>query len=164
MVISSNGEHRYGSIKVADSIGLITEDFCEFSEHTRIANKQDLLLAVTGATIGKVGIIERYDELAHSGDLLALITKGEIAPYYLLTVMESPIGQNQYPRWIMGSTNGHLAPTDLARFAIPILDVLVEEKIANTVRESLNAKRESEELLEQAKGRVEVLIAEAVKL
>jgi len=74
------------------------EDFFSLSLDSQIANMQDLLLAVTGATIGKIGIVERYNELAHSGDLLALKTKGEIDPYYLLVLMESPIGQSQSHR------------------------------------------------------------------
>jgi len=63
---------------------------------------------------------------------------------------------------ITGSTNGHLAPNDVAKFVIPRIDSLSEEKIANTVRASLNAKRESEEFLEQAKAQEETLIEEAV--
>ena len=163
MVVSSIGDIGYGSIKDIDGVELIADDFCELSEDTRIANRQDLLLAVTGATIGKVGIVERYDELAHSGDLLALKTKGEINPYYLLVVLESPIGQSQCQRWITGSTNGHLSPTDVAKFVIPRIDKPLEEEIANIVRASLNAKRKSEEILEQAKVRVEELIEETVQ-
>lgn len=58
------------------------------------AERGHLLLAITGATIGKIGIVNRYEKLAFSGDLLGLNLNDSIDPHYFLTVMQSPIGQS----------------------------------------------------------------------
>ena len=72
------------------------------------------------------------------------------------------LGQVQFNRWITGSTNGHLAPKDVGRVLVPRLAPDKEDEVAALVEQSLQARQESEMLLEQAKARVEQLIEEAV--
>ena len=128
-----------------------------------MAGLNDLLLAITGATIGKVGIVKRYERLAFSGDLLCLHTSESVDPHYLLLVLDHKIGQVQFNRWITGSTNGHLAPRDAARVLVPRLSNETEAQIAKLVKSSISKRKESEQLLEQAKARVEQLIEEAAR-
>lgn len=163
MAVSSDGALNYASIKDIQGLELISDSFCHFSSDTRIADKGDLLLAITGATIGKIGIVDRYDRLAFSGDLLGLRVKNAIDPFYLLAVMQSPIGQSQCKRWITGSTNGHLAPEDVGKIVIPRLGNEKEQLISEKIKGSLKAKGESETLLEKAKNRVEELIEQAAE-
>lgn len=133
------------------------------SAGTPNARKDDLLLAITGATIGKIGIVNRYDNLIFSGDMLRLRANGSVNPHYLLLTLDHHLGQVQFNRWITGSTNGHLAPRDVGRVLVPRLAPEKEEQIAAMVAESLEKRQESEELLDQAKSRVEQLIEEAVQ-
>lgn len=130
---------------------------------TPAAKKDDLLLAITGATIGKIGIVNRYDNLIFSGDMLRLRVNGSVRPHYLLLTLDHHLGQIQFNRWITGSTNGHLAPRDVGRILVPRLAPESEEQIANLIAESLEKRQESEQLLNQAKSRVEQLIEEAVR-
>lgn len=161
MIALDEGSLKYASIKDIQGLELVTDSFCSPAPDTRIAEKDTLLLAITGATIGKVGIVNRYDSLAFSGDLLGLTTKDTISPHYLLAVLQSPIGQSQCLRWITGSTNGHLAPNDVGKIVIPRLKEKSEQKISEFIVGALSARKESEVLLEQAKSRVESLIEEA---
>ena len=163
MPVSSSGSVNYASIKDIQGIELLTDGYCTLTSETRLAEKKDLLLAITGATIGKIGVVNRYERLAFCGDLLLLRADENIDPYYLLTVMQSPIGQSQCKRWITGSTNGHLAPHDVGKLVIPRLSNAKESVISECVKKCLRTKRESEQLLEQAKCRVEELIHEAVE-
>ncbi len=163
MPVSSDGSIEYVSIKDIQGVELVADSFCSVTRDTRIAERNDLLLAITGATIGKVGIVERYEHVAFCGDLLALKVANTINPFYLLAILQSPIGQSQCQRWITGSTNGHLAPRDVGKLVIPRLSEAKEQQIADKVQKSLVTKRESEQLLEQAKRRVEELIEEAVE-
>jgi restriction endonuclease S subunit len=163
MSVLPSGVFNYASIKDISGIELISDEFCQNSNAVRLADQQDLLLAITGATIGKIGINERYRQLAFSGDLLALKVHESIDPYYLITVLEGPIGQSQFQRWITGSTNGHLSPSDVGKIVVPRLSDDIEKRISKTTKESLNAKFESEQLLEKSKQRVEELIEEAIK-
>jgi hypothetical protein len=159
----ANGSIDYCSIKHISDRELVSASKCTPPPDTPFAEPNDLLLAITGATIGKIGIVKRYKKLAFSGDLLCLRASGLIDPHYLLLALDHHLGQVQFNRWITGSTNGHLAPKDVARVLVPRLRSEAEAKIAELVKQSLTERRESEQLLEQAKTRVEQLIEEAVQ-
>lgn len=156
------GAADYSSIKHINGHEIVNASKANPPVGTPIAAKNDLLLAITGATIGKIGMVYRYDSLVYSGDLLRLRTNGEINPYYLLLVLDHHLGQVQLIRWITGSTNGHLSPKDVGRVLVPRLSPEIEENIAQLVSRSFENRLESERLLEQAKTRVEHLIEEAI--
>ena len=160
---AADGSTDYCSIKHISGRELVEVSKCFSRLDTPLAGADDLLLAITGATIGKIGIVKRYEQLAFSGDLLCLRTAESIDPHYLLLALDHKIGQVQFNRWITGSTNGHLAPRDVARVLVPRLSSETEAKITALVKGSLAKRRESELLLEQAKTRVEQLIKEAVQ-
>lgn len=159
----ANGSTDYCSIKHISDRELIEASKCSPPADTLLAGSEDLLLAITGATIGKIGIVKRYDRLAFSGDLLCLRTSEMIDPHYLLLALDHRLGQVQFNRWITGSTNGHLAPRDVKRVLVPRLNDDTEAKIAELVRNSLFKRLESDQLIEQAKIRVEHVVEEAVQ-
>ena len=156
-----SGDIPYVSIKHIQQGEIVAEGNSRLFDGMPIAKRDDLLLAITGATIGKIGIVSCYDELTFSGDMLAIRTNGSIDPYFLLAFLSHRIGQVQLQRWITGSTNGHLAPRDVGRVSIPRLDEAAEAEIAALTRDSIVKIHELEQLLEVAKTRVEQLIEEA---
>lgn len=160
---TQNGSIDYCSIKHISGHEMTGASKCLPSSDTPLATQNNLLLAITGATIGKIGVVKRYKQLAFSGDLLCLKISPGIDPHYLLVVLDHTIGQVQFNRWITGSTNGHLAPRDVGRVLIPRFKNSIETRIAGLVEESLKKRLESEKLLEQAKARVEKLIEEAAE-
>jgi type I restriction enzyme S subunit len=159
---SSKGDLSYVSIKDVDGFEIFSNESCVRENNTAITIRGALLLAITGATIGKIGIVSKADEIAFSGDLLAFKANKKINPYYLLAVMVSPVGQSQCIRWITGSTNGHLSPIDVSKFIIPRLSIDKENEIANLMFASLQAKDDSKEQLELAKLQIEKLIEGAI--
>jgi len=160
---TEKGSIDYCSIKHISGREMTGASKCMPSPDTPLATQNNLLLAITGATIGKIGIVKRYKQLAFSGDLLCLKISPGIDPHYLLVVLDHTIGQVQFNRWITGSTNGHLAPRDVGRVLVPRFKKSIETRIAGLVEESLRKRLESEKLLDQAKARVEQLIEEAVE-
>lgn len=155
---NAKGSTDYCSIKHISGNELTEASKCYPAADTPLAVQENLLLAITGATIGKIGIVKRYKKLAFSGDLLCLRVNPELNPHYLLVVLDHVIGQVQFNRWITGSTNGHLAPRDVGRVLVPRLKKGIESRIAGLVEESLSKRIESEKLLDQAKTKVEQLI------
>jgi type I restriction enzyme, S subunit len=145
----------YCSIKHVSKREILARAKCICQPGTPTASRDDLLLAITGATIGKIGINKRYDRLAFSGDLLRLRVLDTIDSHYLLLVLDHPIGQIQFVRWISGSTNGHLASQDAGKILVPRLGTKTEKRIAELVKLSLVARAKSEELLHSARTRVE---------
>lgn len=159
-----NGSEDYCSIKHIAGREIIEASKAVPPLGTPSAIKNDLLLAITGATIGKIGIVNRYEKLVFSGDMLRLRASANINPHYLLLVLDHHLGQVQFNRWITGSTNGHLAPRDVGRVLVPRLSPDLEDQISSLVVKSLEKRKTSEQLLEQAKSRVEQLIEEAVQV
>ncbi len=159
---SSTGKIPYASIKHIRNNEIVTEGSSLSFDGMPISYRNDLLLAITGATIGKIGLVSRYEELTFSGDMLAIRANGSIDPHYLLAVLSHCVGQVQLQRWITGSTNGHLSPHDVGRVLVPRLDKETESKIASLMKESIDKTHESERLLNQAKRLVEELIGKAI--
>ncbi len=80
--VSSNGDKPYVSIKDISGIDVISKG--NVSNTLSKAVNGDLLLAVTGATIGKIGIVNRNPSISFSGDILGLtVNKNKISPWYL---------------------------------------------------------------------------------
>lgn len=152
-----NGSFPYVSIKDIDNIEIKANGFCD--SFAIPAEKEDLLLAITGATIGKVGLVFRDNLLGYSGDLLNIkVDKEKISPFYLIAVLKSKIGQKQFYRWITGATNGHLSPSDVRKVLIPRLNSENEKKISNLIFESLENKIKSEKILVDAISHLELQI------
>lgn len=78
-------------------------------------------------------------------------------------VFQSIIGQFQTQKHARGSAQAELYPADIDKFMVPLLPPDKQQEIGNLVRESLTKQRESAQLLDQAKSRVEQLIEEAVR-
>ena len=160
--VTPEGNLPYVSIKHIQNREIVAEGNSRRFQGIPIARLNDLLLAITGATIGKIGIVSRYKEVSFSGDMLAIRTNRTINPHYLLTIIGHSICQVQLKRQVTGTTNGHLAPRDVERVLIPRLDEAVEAKIAALTKESIAKVHESERLIELAKQRVQELIERAV--
>jgi hypothetical protein len=158
---SDSGSTDYCSIKHISNMEIVDASKCTPGSNEPSAKKDDLLLAVTGATIGKVGMVKRYPALAFSGDMLLMRANKRIDPHYLLLTLGHDVGQIQFRRWTTGSTNGHLAPHDVRRVLIPRLAAEEEAAIAKAVSDSLADRQESEKLLNQAISRIDDLIVSA---
>jgi restriction endonuclease S subunit len=155
--VLDSGKYPYVSIKDIDNFEIIPNGFCD--SFTLPAEKEDLLFAITGATIGKVGLVYRLEQLGYSGDLLNLkINKSKISPYYLITALKSELCQKQVNRWITGATNGHLSPSDIKKILIPRLTFEKEEEISSLIIQSIENKIEAEHLFKDALLEAERLI------
>ena len=82
----------------------------------------------------------------------------EIDSEYLSLVISSIIGQMQAERDAGGSIMAHWKPEQIKNILIPILPKEIQEKIADLVKKSHEARKKSKELLEEAKRRVEEMI------
>lgn len=81
---------------------------------------------------------------------------------YITFIINSSIGQAQLLRdMTIATTVGHITNLNIARLIIPIVSIEFHDTISDLVRKSIDAKKESKRLLEQAKNRVEQLIEAA---
>lgn len=124
---------------------------------------EDLLIYTTGAYIGRTNVYLDDAPAFASNHVNILRLSPDIDHAYMGMVFQSIIGQLQTQKHARGSAQAELYPSDIDKFVVPLLEPAKQEEIGNLVRDSLKKQRESVQLLEQAKARVEHLIEEAIQ-
>ncbi len=128
---------------------------------TYLIRKYDILYYSVGANLG---YCHNYleDENIAIGSFINLIRadKGKINPVFLGFVLNSVVGRMQAKMNKSGLAQPYIYAKNLRKFEIPILPKSIQQKIADLVQKSHEARRKAKELLEQAKQKVEELIEE----
>ena len=154
---STKGSIPYASIKDISNNLIETSEFAQYDNRLVTVRNNDLALAITGATIGKVGINTKNDKIAICGDLLKIRAKN-ISPHYLLSFLGLSIMTDLFQSNITGMTNGHLSPDTVKNIPVPILEEKTIERIDKGIKEAFNLRKQSKHLLECAKQAVELAI------
>lgn len=144
------------------------EDFSNLSGNYTMIKNSDLILACMGVgSLGRISYV--FDDSSKAiidGTLRVLRAKdgfnNQIIPAMLF--LTSHYGQILIYKGIIGSTGIISLPDNhLKNIKIPIIENEVAKNITQLVVDSYNARKESEQLLEQAKRRVEELIEGGTK-
>ena len=80
-----------------------------------------------------------------------------------MVVLNSIVGQLQSEKWQSATAQQYIYPKDIKNFKIPILPKPTQQKIADLVQKSYEARKKAKELLEEAKRKVEELIDKNLK-
>lgn len=145
-----------------DGLQKTTEHIFNLSSEAHI-QPEDLLIYTTGAYIGRTNVYLDEAPAFASNHVNILRLSPDIDHAYMAMVFQSIIGQFQTQKHARGSAQAELYPADIDKFMVPLLPPDKQQEIGNLVRESLTKQRESAQLLDQAKSRVEQLIEEAVR-
>ena len=116
------------------------------------------ILLTKDASPGMAYVIKEPIEGIISGGVLRVELKENIEPEYLALVINSEIGQVQVERDAGGSIIKHWKPDQIKEMIIPILPKPTQQKIAELVQKSHEARKKAKELLESAKRKIEGLI------
>lgn len=116
------------------------------------------ILLTKDASPGIAYVLKEQVEGIISGGILRLKLKNDIEPEYVALCINSIIGQWQAERDAGGSVIAHWRPEQIRNLLIPILPKSTQQKIADLVRKSYEARKKSKELLEEAKRKVEEII------
>jgi type I restriction enzyme, S subunit len=116
------------------------------------------ILLTKDATPGISYAVKEPVEGIMSGGILRLKIKENINAEYLTLCLNSVIGKMQAERDSGGSVIAHWRPEQIKNIIIPILPKKIQEKIADLVRQSHEARKKAKELLEEAKLKVEEMI------
>ena len=160
--VYENTKSEVGFISIKDFDNLAVEEADRFVlqddviEKTKIT-RGDVLLAITGATIGKVGIFNRLQSVV-SADVAIIRTK-TLKPNFLGALIQSKYGKSLIDKYTYGATNKHLDIKGFSQnFVIPQIDKTIAKKVSNLLDNSFNCKEESNQKLQEAKDFVENLI------
>jgi len=121
----------------------------------------ELLLTKDGTPGICYVVDEIIDGIISGGIVKVKIINTSIPSEYLALVINSKICRMQVERVCSGALIVHWKPGDISKLQIPILSDGMMKKLSKLVAKSKQAKRESQQLLNQAKTRVEQLIEEA---
>lgn len=124
-------------------------------------NKEDLLIAMTGATIGKVGIYESENK-ALLNQRNGIIKSTKMNTYYLMNLLNTDAYQSIILKNSVGGAQPNISETDITRIKIPIPPLEKQNEIAIHISEirakAKQLKTEAKTGLENAKQEIEKLI------
>ena len=123
----------------------------------------ELLLTKDGTAGVCFAVDEEINGIISGGIVKLLPRRDDIPNEYLALVINSKACRMQVEQDCSGALILHWKPSSIRKLRIPLLSKPKMQEIADLVSKSKQAKRESEQLLEQAKSRVEHLIEEAVQ-
>ena len=120
--------------------------------------KRGEILLTKDASPGVAYALDVAVEGIISSGILRLKLKEEINPDYLALCINSVVGQMQVERDEGGSVIAHWKPEQVKNLLVPILSKPIQQSIAELVRQSHEARKQAQELLEEAKHKVEEMI------
>ena len=126
--------------------------------------KNDLMIAIVGATIGQVGIYT-FDNEANINQAIALVRlKDGISVEYVKELIKSSIGQLSLNRLKRPVARANINLEEIATIQVVLPPYEVQQKIANqiqSIRQQAKAlQAEGKAILEDAKRKVEQMIIE----
>lgn len=146
---------KKNGIDLSDVVYLTEKDFMiSPKDH---AKPGDIVLSMSGS-IGLSALIpENVSKSAINQRILRITTKN-IDKDFLVLVLNSIIGRMQLERIGTGGVQTNISYHDIQNILIPDLPIETQQKIADLIRKSHEARKISKELLEDAKRKVEEMI------
>jgi type I restriction enzyme S subunit len=123
----------------------------------------DLLYYSVGAYLGKTNIWLSDDKAVHASFITMLRPFDPEESGFLHVLLNSKYGILQSRCFQSGTSQPYIYPKDIKRFLMPLISKPLRRQIHELVIESFSNLKESKQLLDQAKSRVEQLIEEAVR-
>ncbi len=128
------------------------------SRAKRLLKTGDVIVSSVQGSLGKVALVDReQDGLLASTGFFQFRSK-EILPEVLLVLAKSPILQMQLEKQCAGTILTAVPKEAIKNIIIPILPKTTQQKIADLVSRSHQARKKAKELLEKAKREVEEFV------
>lgn len=124
--------------------------------NTLMANSKlqngDLLIAIVGATIGKVGVYQYSNEANINQAICAVRLKKSLNPYYVQAFLQTDIGQNIIARIKRPVARANINLEEIGSFPIPLLGSHKQHMIVDTMefgrKQKLAKEVEAQQLLD----------------
>jgi restriction endonuclease S subunit len=151
---------KENKIDLTDSTLLPIEYYQEYNQFQ--IKKGDIVIAMTGATIGKTFIFDFEDDVLLNQRVGILRPKNGLNKYFLLSFMKNYIFRQKIIRQSCGGAQPNISETEILSIKIPLPPLTVQNKIADEVKKRMQKaeqlKKEAKEELEKAKLEVEKII------
>lgn len=164
---ASDGEIKVVTSKHLGSVSINYEnlDGCLLAEWEKNGDarvrKNDILIYTTGAYVGKTNCFLEASKTLASNHVNILRVR-ELDPIYTAVFLNSILGQVQVRKYVSGSAQVELYPTDIAKFVVWKAPDKIQQKIASLIQKSYEARKTARNLLNEAKRKVEEAIDKGV--
>ncbi len=115
----------------------------DFDTHDKMSGSKvmykDVLLNITGASIGRCCMVEIKDEMNVNQHVCIIRPTQKVLPEYLNLVLRSNVGQVQIKLGTTGGNREGLTFEAIKEFVIPLPDVKEQQEILITIQSSLNS-------------------------
>jgi len=132
-----------------------------FTKDQKLQNG-DVLVVITGATIGKISYWKYEGDYYLGGDIIKFQTNSFADSSFVFHLLRSIPMQIEIKRNITGATNGHLSPEDVKHLLIPLPPLEKQCEIAarinNLRQQAQQLKDNTKEALVQANKEIEELL------
>ncbi|MBK8442536.1 MAG: restriction endonuclease subunit S [Sphingobacteriales bacterium] len=122
----------------------------------------DVLVVITGATIGKIAFWNYEGDYFLGGDIVKFQTNFLSDNAFVYHFLRCSLMQTEIKRNITGATNGHLAPEDISHLPIPIPPLAKQKEIAEHItrirQQAQQLKDKTKELLKKASEEIEDIL------
>lgn len=147
-----SGDFSDANIIDFSSLLLLREDIHNGIMKNSQLKKGDLLIAIVGATIGKIGVY-KYDLEANINQAICAVRlKETLDPYYVQAFFQTSIGQKIIERIKRPVARANINLEEVGNLPIPLLDITKQKKIVEYVNEANRKKqakdKESQQLLD----------------
>jgi restriction endonuclease S subunit len=122
----------------------------------------DILVVITGATIGKIAFWNYEGDYFLGGDIVKFQTNSTSDNAFVCHFLRCSLMQTEIKRNITGATNGHLAPEDISHLPIPVPPLDKQKEIAKHItgirQQAQQLKDKTNELLKKASKEIEEIL------
>ena len=142
---------------IEDTTKKISDDLFEEIKDKFQPQKGEILFTKDG-TIGISSVVKKDYEGVLSGAFLRLTLKKNYQHHEkecLALIFNSILCKLQVKQLSGGAIIAHLKPSDFEKFRIPLIKLEIQKQITEKIHESYKLKKESKEILEEAKRKVE---------
>lgn len=146
---------KKGLIDLSDTAYLSEKDFSLSPKDE--AKPGDIVLSMSGS-IGLTAMIPPEIPKCSVNQRILKFTSKNINKEYLVLVLNSIIGNLQLERIGTGGVQTNISYNDIKNVLIPELETDTQQKIAELVEKSHEARKKSKGLLEEAKRKIEEMI------
>ena len=158
-------EYQYIELSDIGKTGNITG--CTFAEGSELPTRarrkvstNDVIISSIEGSLGSCALVTKDYDNAICSTGFYVINSQKINSETLLVLFKSEVMQNILKQGCSGTILTAINKTEFQNIPIPLINVKIQQQIADLIQESFTLRRESEQLLEEAKSLVEREIEE----
>ncbi len=142
---------KIGNISSSGMLDLSSVQYHEFTRELKPFNikKDDVLIAMTGATVGKVSV-STYNDLLLNQRVALIRPKEElINQRFLYHSLCNPLFYDYCQFTAGGGAQGNISPSQILEYQIPLPPLPIQQQIADTLDKADALRRKDQELLDK---------------